>query len=694
LGVARLDSPFQEQHYKEWWWANLDAVDWGDPPQAGRPEGAITLQGAEGWVKSRDMTRDGIMGVFEFKPNDHFHTILDVYHSKFEQDEAMHGVMWSNDPWFVGADGNGVTYSNTGTSNVGGFPVVTSGTLNNVQPLVRNDSNFREDKLFAAGWASTLKFDPWTFKLDLNYSTAEREQSALELYAGLLGGQSIDFQIPVTSRFGHYSMPDLSDPGSVYLWDAQNYGREGRLENSRQEDTIKAARFEFNRVIESSDFLRSIDVGFNANRRSKEKVAAVYFAFLPDDGTPTLVDPSLLMSPTSLGFLGMGNVLSFDPRALLDRYYNVVVSEDNNDLRKDFIVEEDVNTFFFRANLDLDLTDTVRLRGNAGVQYIRTDQQSTGFNASGNAVIAPQTLGTSYGDILPSMNLAADFGNGWMLRVAAAKTLMRPPINYLSADSSASVDPTTRQWSGGGGNPLLEPYRATAWDLSLEKYVGEGSYAALAVFYKDLESYVYQQNIPWDFSDYDDNGITPISNFGNFSTWANGSGGYMRGVELGGALAGDLFHPALQGFGTQLNASYTESSIDPDPNDGSPGTDTIPGLSKIVANATLYYEKHGFSARVSQRYRSEYRGEYSALFGQRQIRFTKPERTIDLQFSYDFPDNSRMSGLTLLLQVNNLDNEPFRTEVSEATGTTGGLFLPEEYTEYGRQYLVGFRYDL
>jgi iron complex outermembrane receptor protein len=108
----------------------------------------------------------------------------------------------------------------------------------------------------------------------------------------------------------------------------------------------------------------------------------------------------------------------------------------------------------------------------------------------------------------------------------------------------------------------------------------------------------------------------------------------------------------------------------------------------------LYYEKHGFSARVSQRYRSEYRGEYSALFGQRQIRFTKPERTIDLQFSYDFPDNSRMSGLTLLLQVNNLDNEPFRTEVSEATGTTGGLFLPEEYTEYGRQYLVGFRYDL
>lgn len=693
LGVARLNSPFQEEHYKEWWWANFDDANWGEPPQPGRPEGTITLQGSEGWVKSRDMTRDGVMGVFEFKPNDTFHSILDLYYSKFEQDEVMHGVMWDNAPWFTGEDGNGVTYSNTSTTDVNGFPVVTSGTLNNVQPLVRNDNNTREDTLFAAGWANTLHFDPWTFKLDLSYSRAEREQSQLELYAGLLGGQSIDFEIPVTSRFGRYSLPDLSDPSTVYLWDAQNYNREGRMEDSQQEDEIKAARFEFNRVIESSDFLRSIDVGFNANRRSKEKVATVWFAFLPDDGAPTLVDPSLLLAPASLDFLGMGSVLSFDPRALLDQYYDVVVSETNDDLRKDFIVEEDVNTFFFRANLDMDLTDTVRLRGNAGVQYIRTDQQSTGFNAADNAVVGAQTLGTSYGDILPSLNLAADFGNGWMLRVAAAKTLMRPPINYLSADSSAFVN-EQHLWQGGGGNPLLEPYRATAYDISLERYIGEGSYAALAVFYKDLESYVYQDNVPWDFTGYDPGGETPISNFGNFRTWANGSGGYMRGVELGAALTGELFHPALEGFGTTFNASYTESSIDPDPNDGNPGTDTIPGLSKIVANATLYYEKHGFSARVSQRYRDEYRGEYSSLFGARQIRFTKPERQIDLQFSYDFPDTSRMSGLTLLLQVNNLDNEPFRTEVSEATNTTNGLFLPEEYTEYGRQYLIGFRYDL
>src|SRR3546814_14729008 len=59
-------------------------------------------------------------------------------------------------------------------------------------------------------------------------------------------------------------------------------------------------------------------------------------------------------------------------------------------------------------------------------------------------------------------------------------------------------------------------------------------------------------------------------------------------------------------------------------------TDTIPGLSKVVANATVYYENQGFAIRLSDRYRDKYRGEYSALFGQRQYRYTLPENQLDL----------------------------------------------------------------
>ena len=53
---------------------------------------------------------------------------------------------------------------------------------------------------------------------------------------------------------------------------------------------------------------------------------------------------------------------------------------------------------------------------------------------------------------------------------------------------------------------------------------------------------------------------------------------------------------------------------------------------------------------------------------------------------------SRLHGLSLLFQVYNLNNEPFRTTVSDSNGML--LTFPEEYTEYGRQYLLGFRYSL
>src|SRR5690606_17843909 len=143
-----------------------------------------------------------------------------------------------------------------------------------------------------------------------------------ETYAGMLGGLDVDFTVPLAPGYADYGLPDLSDPGSVYLRDPQGWGHDGRMEDSRQKDVVKAFRLDMNRLVESSDFLRSYDVGFNFTQRRKEKGAQVYFADLPGR-TPTLVDPSLLQSPTSLGFAGMGDVLTYDPRSLLSRYYDV-----------------------------------------------------------------------------------------------------------------------------------------------------------------------------------------------------------------------------------------------------------------------------------------------------------------------------------------------------------------------------------
>ena len=118
----------------------------------------------------------------------------------------------------------------------------------------------------------------------------------------------------------------------------------------------------------------------------------------------------------------------------------------------------------------------------------------------------------------------------------------------------------------------------------------------------------------------------------------NGSGGYLWGVELAASLPFDMFADALDGFGAILSYSYTDSdieipgSISSVPNDHIP----LPGLSQDVWNATLYYEKYGFGARIATRYRSEYIGEVTNFANERGLRYVDADMITDAQVSYTF----------------------------------------------------------
>ena len=306
------------------------------------------------------------------------------------------------------------------------------------------------------------------------------------------------------------------------------------------------------------------------------------------------------------------------------------------------------------------------------------------------------SAGTDYDDVLPSLNLVADFGDGWFVRFGAAKTLARGRIDDMRAASNASVAATGQNaglWSGSGGNPYLEPWRAKAADLSFEKYFGPASYVALALFYKSLDNYIRPETVEYDFSGYTnpDPSIVPISNIGTFTTPVNDKGGYLRGAELSTALDFGMFAPVLDGFGAQFSASYTESNINPSNTDSTVAAlNRLPGLSRDVANLTLYYEKNGFSARVSERYRSEFRGEIYNLFFSRAYTTILSDRQTDLQLSYEFPEGSNMAGMSFLFQVNNLTNSPYRTVQDSEFG--GGVSQPLEYNEYGRQFMFGVSY--
>ena len=697
LGFAHLDSPGQELHYKAWGFQTDDnciahQADWGCRPITGQTPGAATyMTGFEATTVSRREKRDGLMATLEAKPSADLHSVLDLYYSKFKQAEVMRGLMGSiGDGWGV----PGSVFSNLQTTSVGGVSLVTGGTTTMVPNMViRNDSNERNDTLKSLGWNTEFKTGGWTNVADLSYSNAKRDESLFETYAGTATTPTINFQLPTSPAFPTFSSATNFGDLGVALGDPAGWGHAGRLQRNKQDDTIKSLRLQTRHELDWGIF-NEVSFGLNHTRREKTRLFAVYFATLKA-GTPRQVlTQGDLLEPSSLGFVGLGNVLSYDVDAVTGKYYTMTQSLSGGaggDLGKNFTVHEKVTTAFGKLDIDTRLGD-MPLHGNMGLQVIRTNQGSTAnaFDGSG-AVIGTIDPGTTYTDVLPSLNLVGDLAEDRKIRLGLAKTLTRPRIDDMNAASSAGVDTNTKLWGGSGGNPKLKPWRAVSVDLSLEQYFGRRSYVALAGFYKKLNTYIYSQTIPYDFSGFINAtpAVVPISNIGNYTTQANGKGGNMRGVELSTALDGGLLSKSLDGFGLLAGAAYTQSSIKVVGPTATEMWATLPSLSKVTANLTLYYEREGYSFRINDRYRSKYRGEYSSLFGATSLLRTLAQNQVDLQASYEF-QGGPAKGLQLMVQVVNVANAPDRT-VQDGAGF-GGVTAPLGYDKYGRTVLFGVNY--
>jgi iron complex outermembrane receptor protein len=525
----------------------------------------------------------------------------------------------------------------------------------------------------------------------------------------------VQFNTPVGNGYPFFSPAvDLADPSIIAFTDPDNYGYDGREEFDHQNDHIRALRLEVSHPL--GWIFRDATVGVNYSDRKKIKQADVFFAWLNGngDGAGTgkynnalgvPIDPNLLYAPTSLGYGGIPGIVDYNVLGALQGQFYLTQRNGQSDWSRNYTVEEKVPVGYVRFNIDTRLGD-IPLRGNVGVQFVHTDQSSRAFQTDGNTLVGGLVGGIKYNNVLPSLNLVAQLSESQLLRFGFAKTMARGRIDDEKVASSASVALVTNGpgagqvlWSGTGGNPQLKPYVAVGTDLSWEKYFGRSSYVAVGVFNKNLLNYIYQKTVlDFDFAKAgyvnDNPSLTPTSNIGSFTRPENGSGGKMRGLELSGALEGGLVAPALDGFGIQANFSLTNSTIPVSAVSSIPGSpSSLPGLSRKVANLALFYEKHGWSARIAERYRSSFTGEAVALFDQ--LGYTKilADKQTDLQLEYDF-SQGRWSGLSLLLQVYNLTDSPNVTQQIAKLPNNVSVARPLDYVTWGRTVMFGVNYKL
>jgi iron complex outermembrane receptor protein len=388
------------------------------------------------------------------------------------------------------------------------------------------------------------------------------------------------------------------------------------------------------------------------------------------------------------------NVITFDPVANLNNLYDLKQKMHPDITNKDWVVNEKVTTAFAKLGIDQQV-GSIPVRGALGLQLVHTKQDSTAYSvdknggtSDANRPTAPVTDGTSYNDVLPSLNLIGDLGNQQVLRFSLSKIMARPTLNDMRASGNFGYDATRAIYSGGGGNPKLDPFRAKGIDLSYEKYWENKAYVSAAVFYKKLDTYIVTTSRQFDFTPYiQPTTVKAPTNIGLFTSPVNGNGGNIKGVELAASMPLNVFSRYLDGFGVVANASQNSSAVNlPDTAEGGSGTMGLPGLSRRVASLTLYYEKAGFSARAAERYRSDFIGEVSTNTGDRQLTYINGEKVLDLQFGYEI-QSGPMKGLSFLLEMNNVNDAHFKRYRKTKDNVI-------EDTRYGRTVLFGLNYKM
>lgn len=695
VGFSHSSKPFAGEQFQAW----------GYPTNG---NGDLGLGGTKSYVRNSVLDRDSIMATLEFRPNDNVETSIDVFVSKFGERQLLRGMeiplIWSGaqmQPGFTVSDG-----------------LITDATMTNVQPVVRNDVFDRDADPLSIGWNIVVgKESAWPITFDASYSTVTRDDFNLETWSGLgLRGNVTPPATPDTMRIQNTPgqiptiTPNLNyaDGSVLRLTDPQGWGPDslpgngmyGYAKGFRAKDEL--GQFQLSTIHEIEDnFFNAVKIGASYTDRYKRDGENPSGYIHSPNGELTLPLPPQI-GTTDMGFLGVGEIYAYDPLAAWNNgVYGFTPNTDTGIVANRYQIREKVGQLYVQGAFERALGN-VMMSGTLGLRYLNTDQQSEGRSANGNQ-LTEVTEGDTYDDFAPSLNLTFDFGNDLYVRFSAARQIARPRMYDMRASRSwgydptleSSTDPSRSPWSGGGGNGLLQPWESDSVDLAIEKYFKESrGYVALAAFNKDLKNYIYEQSNFADFSSYPvPGGGNPAQSGGSISQPVNGDGGNISGLEFTLSLASELINPDLRGFGLILGGAYTDSEVEP----WGPGNGTAPiaGLSRHVTNATVYYERRGFSARLSQRYRSENR-QYITTFGPPNpggdvnpnggFSVAQPESVVDAQISYTF-QQGLAEGMSVFLQAYNLTDEPLVTY----DGNDPRKVI--NYQTYGASYSLGFSYQ-
>jgi len=343
-------------------------------------------------------------------------------------------------------------------------------------------------------------------------------------------------------------------------------------------------------------------------------------------------------------------------------------------LNRNYDVGEVISALYLQYDF-VSNNDTLPYRGNIGVRYVDTEQTSVGVlgTQDGNDVIIydPDVrIKNTYEDWLPSLNIAFDLSEEWIMRFAASRALSRPDPRSLRIGVDLDFD----DLDGSAGNWDLEPYGTDNYDLIFEWYPEMGGAYAFGVFYKKLDGWISDGEEDYVFA-------LPPELGGEEETFeisrpVNTDGGTILGLEFSFHLPFDVWTDGwASGFG--LNGSYTY--IDAEMDGVYPGTDDtidLLGTSEKSGNLVAYYEKGRFGSRLAVNWREDFLYQEGA---EGFLEYTDGTTIVDLNVDWRFNRNWR-----LRFSANNLTDEQTRRYFLQPD-------LMSDIRDNGRTYVLELR---
>lgn len=315
--------------------------------------------------------------------------------------------------------------------------------------------------------------------------------------------------------------------------------------------------------------------------------------------------------------------------------------------------------------------DALTINGGVRIEHYKLDNSGT---ANIGGVLTPLAVERDYTDFFPSLNIRYEADDNLVLRLAGQRGVSRPAYGAIRV--GAAINDTASPGEIGGGNPGLKPEYTWGLDASVEYYLPGNGIVSVAGFYRWVDDVFYQSRQPVGSDVFNSGGIDRSAYL--LSSTFNGENGKLYGVEFNVQNQFDFLPSPFDGLGFQGNLTLLGGKFDIPAVGANPAQRGLAfqGLSDTVANASLFYEKHGFSARVSYQWRSDW---LDTLGGMGSGEYRKGYENLDVSLRYAVTDN-----LTLFADLANLTDEIY-------LAYSGSTAFPTEVEQIGSRYLFGLR---